>query len=260
MRGRQRRQRRLRRDRGRRSRARRTAAAAARAASGTSPVSSHGCPVSAAGHEDPAGGRVVGVGVLAGPADQQQPPAGVLAGRREGGAEAGVQVRLRHHVATPRPALLDRQPEPCLGGAAERADGRLLGQHRAGVRAAVPVGARAGLLGRGRAQRAVRRRGRRGGRGDQRWSGPSVPSPAPRSLRLHGRARQRAADRGDRRGGGRPEPSRLPVAAGSSTGTPLAAAARAGAAPTHARTRVSSPRRNRCARTPPVARPLAGYS
>src|SRR6478609_2381628 len=59
---------------------------------------------------------------------------------------------------------------------------------------------------------------------------------------------------------GVPEPSRRPVGAGRSTGAPLAAAARAGAAPAHARTRVSSPLRNRWQRTPPVARPLAGYS
>src|SRR5690606_29586273 len=57
-----------------------------------------------------------------------------------------------------------------------------------------------------------------------------------------------------------PEPSRRPVASGNSTGTPLAAAARAGAGPAHAKMRVSSPLRNRWHRTPPVARPLAGYS
>src|SRR5689334_9904796 len=59
---------------------------------------------------------------------------------------------------------------------------------------------------------------------------------------------------------GVPEPSRRPVASGRSTGAPLAAAAIAGAVPAHAKTRVSSPLRNRWHRTPPVARPFAGYS
>ncbi len=59
---------------------------------------------------------------------------------------------------------------------------------------------------------------------------------------------------------GTPEPSRLPVASGRSTGAPLAAAARAGAVPAQAKTRVSSPLRKRWQRTPPVARPLGGYS
>src|SRR5450631_2400852 len=59
---------------------------------------------------------------------------------------------------------------------------------------------------------------------------------------------------------GRPEPSRFPEASGRSSATPLAAAALAGVPPTHPRTRVSSPRRKRWQRTPPVARPLAGYS
>src|SRR5690348_6982288 len=59
---------------------------------------------------------------------------------------------------------------------------------------------------------------------------------------------------------GVPEPSRRPLASGRSTGAPLAAAAIAGAVPAQAKTRVSSPLRNRWQRTPPVARPLAGYS
>ncbi len=59
---------------------------------------------------------------------------------------------------------------------------------------------------------------------------------------------------------GTPEPSRRPSAAGRSIGAPLAAAARAGAEPAQAKTRVSSPLRKRWQRTPPVARPLAGYS
>ncbi len=50
------------------------------------------------------------------------------------------------------------------------------------------------------------------------------------------------------------------MASGRSTGAPLAAAARAGACPAQAKTRVSSPLRKRWQRTPPVARPLAGYS
>ena len=59
---------------------------------------------------------------------------------------------------------------------------------------------------------------------------------------------------------GTPEPSRRPVASGRSTGAPLEAAARAGAAPAQAKTRASSPLRKRWQRTPPVARPLGGYS
>ena len=62
-----------------------------------------------------------------------------------------------------------------------------------------------------------------------------------------------AARAGRSRRAGRP-------AAGRSTGAPLSAAASAGAAPAHAKTSSSSPLRNRWQRTPPVARPLAGYS
>src|SRR5918994_626506 len=61
-------------------------------------------------------------------------------------------------------------------------------------------------------------------------------------------------------GAGVPDPSRRPVGGGRVIGTPLAAAAIAGAAPAQARRSVSSPRRNRWQRTPAVARPLAGYS
>src|SRR6478672_2970767 len=59
---------------------------------------------------------------------------------------------------------------------------------------------------------------------------------------------------------GVPEPSRRPSTAGSSTGAPLLAAATAGPGPAQPRSRVSSPLRNRWQRTPPVARPFAGYS
>ena len=59
---------------------------------------------------------------------------------------------------------------------------------------------------------------------------------------------------------GVPEPSRRPGSAGRSTGAPLAAPATAGAGPTYATSSVSSPRRNRWQRTPPVPRPLPGYS
>src|SRR5690606_24036664 len=59
---------------------------------------------------------------------------------------------------------------------------------------------------------------------------------------------------------GTPDPSRRPLASGSSTGAPLLAAARAGPGPAQAATNASSPLRKRWARTPPVARPLAGYS
>ena len=59
---------------------------------------------------------------------------------------------------------------------------------------------------------------------------------------------------------GTPEPSRRPSASGRVTATPLGWAARASARPTQARSRPSSPLRNRWARTPPVARPLPGYS
>src|SRR5690606_25136719 len=55
-------------------------------------------------------------------------------------------------------------------------------------------------------------------------------------------------------------PARRPSARGRSIGAPLLAAARAGPGPAQAVTRPSSPLRNRWQRTPPVARPLAGYS
>src|SRR5262249_23379531 len=45
-----------------------------------------------------------------------------------------------------------------------------------------------------------------------------------------------------------------------STGTPASVAPRAGPGPAQASTRVSSPLRNLWQRTPPVARPLGGYS
>src|SRR5918996_5924527 len=61
-------------------------------------------------------------------------------------------------------------------------------------------------------------------------------------------------------GAGVPDPSRRPVGGGRVIGTPLAAAAIAGAAPAQARRSVSSPRRNRWQRTPAGARPLAGDS
>ena len=59
---------------------------------------------------------------------------------------------------------------------------------------------------------------------------------------------------------GVPDPSRRPVGSGRSIATPPAPLARAGVAPAQARTRVSSPLRKRWHRTPPVARPLGGYS
>ena len=57
-----------------------------------------------------------------------------------------------------------------------------------------------------------------------------------------------------------PLPSRRPSAAGRSIGTPAPAQAIGVAGPAHARIRVSSPLRKRWQRTPPVPRPLAGYS
>jgi hypothetical protein len=57
-----------------------------------------------------------------------------------------------------------------------------------------------------------------------------------------------------------PDPSRLPIGSGSETGEPDSLAPTAGADPAQAATSVSSPLRNRWQRTPPVARPLAGYS
>src|SRR6516162_11770686 len=57
-----------------------------------------------------------------------------------------------------------------------------------------------------------------------------------------------------------PEPSRRASGGGRSTGTPAVVAPRAGPGPAQASTRVSSPLRNLWQRTPPVARPLAGYS
>src|SRR5690242_16996274 len=60
---------------------------------------------------------------------------------------------------------------------------------------------------------------------------------------------------------GTPEPSRRESGtAGSATGTPLGAAATGGAAPAQARISPSSPLSSRWQRTPPVARPLPGYS
>ncbi len=58
---------------------------------------------------------------------------------------------------------------------------------------------------------------------------------------------------------GVPDPSRRTSGAGRVRATPLVAAAR-GRGPTQPSTSVSSPRRKRWQRTPPVARPLAGYS
>ena len=57
-----------------------------------------------------------------------------------------------------------------------------------------------------------------------------------------------------------PDPSRLPIGSGSATGAPDSLAPTAGADPAQAATSVSSPLRNRWQRTPPVARPLPGYS
>src|SRR5690606_26152721 len=59
---------------------------------------------------------------------------------------------------------------------------------------------------------------------------------------------------------GMPEPSRLPIASGRSTATPLPEAAIGGVGPAQARSGVWPPRRTRWHRPPPVARPLAGYS
>ena len=58
---------------------------------------------------------------------------------------------------------------------------------------------------------------------------------------------------------GMPEASRFAPGSGSARGRRPAPTAR-GSAPTQASVRASSPRRKRCARTPPVARPLAGNS
>src|ERR1035441_1627587 len=57
-----------------------------------------------------------------------------------------------------------------------------------------------------------------------------------------------------------PEPSRRPSGGGSGTGGPASVAPRAGRGPAQASTRASSPFRSRWQRTPPVARPLGGYS
>ena len=57
-----------------------------------------------------------------------------------------------------------------------------------------------------------------------------------------------------------PEPSRRPSGGGRSTGVPASVAPRAGPGPAQASTSTSSPLRNRWQRTPPVARPLGGYS
>ena len=59
---------------------------------------------------------------------------------------------------------------------------------------------------------------------------------------------------------GTPEASLRGSGAGSSTGAPEVVAAITGAGPTKASWRASSPLRKRWHRTPPVPRPLPGYS
>ena len=103
---------------------------------------------------------------------------------------------------------------------------------------------------------------------------PSTPTATPAARRCGRRMRspfhiggcaqarrQRACAGHDRLAPGRAgavAPARWPRAARREQ--PLAADARAGARPAQAKTRVSSPLRKRWQRTPPVARPLAGYS
>src|SRR6185312_10042651 len=59
---------------------------------------------------------------------------------------------------------------------------------------------------------------------------------------------------------GMPEPSRRPCSVGNAREAPLEELAFAGPWPAQASVSTSSPFRKRCARTPPVARPFAGYS
>ena len=129
-----------------------------------------------------------------------RPPASWQAAARAA-PSVGVEVGLGQGVAAPGPALLHRQPEPCLGRAAERADARLLGQHRAGVGPAVRVGDRAGRVGRSSRRPGGARSLLRGGHSGS----TTVPGSAPATAAIGVEA-------------GVPEPSRLPVAAGSSTG------------------------------------------
>src|ERR1039458_8806469 len=82
-------------------------------------------------------------------------------------------------------------------------------------------------------------------------------SPDPRSLAQLRTVPPRAAI-GWRTGA--PEPSRRPSGGGSGTGVPASVAPRAGPGPAQASTSTSSPFRNLWQRTPPVARPLGGYS
>ena len=86
----------------------------------------------------------------------------------------------------------------------------------------------------------------------------SLSRPADRSRRS--RRRPGPAHGDDGCDPGTPEPSRRPFASGRSTAAPLARPPRAGPGPAQANTSVSSPLRKRWQRTPPVPRPLAGYS
>ena len=151
------------------------------------------------------------VGVLAGPADQAEPSPGRPARTGQLVTDVGRKVRLGGRSTAPRPVLLDGHPEPRRRrGAVERLGRRRVPLDGARIRGAAAVAVRPVVVDR---------------RHDEVLSGPAI-----RAMTVPA---------------GVPEPSRLPVAGGSSTATPLAAAARAGVPPAQASTRVSSPLRNR---------------
>ena len=79
-----------------------------------------------------------------------------------------------------------------------------------------------------------------------------------RQRRLRAAGHTTAATAAGAEAHGAPEPSRRWSGSGSPIGSPLELAATAGHVVIQARDSTSSPLRKRCARTPPVARPLAG--
>ena len=86
---------------------------------------------------------------------------------------------------------------------------------------------------------------------------PSIASASSRDATVSRCARR---SRATTPSSGWPDASRLAPPSGSWRAEPSVPTARAGERPTQARCSASSPFRKRCARTPPVARPLAGNS
>src|SRR5690606_30309564 len=112
------------------------------------------------------------------------------------------------------------------------------------------VGPRRAPRGRGLSRRALG-----GARG--------APADAARVGRRTGRLRRRQSARpivATGASSGCPDPSRFDSVSGILLTAPFASSAYAGSGPAHASCRRSSPFRNACARTPPVARPFDGNS